>query len=169
MGVFGGVAGQSGGCSALVGNTSVKVANGGETSFIAGGNRMAANLTGNILLSVENGGTVGGILGRNYVHDSVSSVSTIDGNISIDVSGNVKVKSSWLSNNVINGIIGGGANTNVTGTTSITINNTASITGGIVGGARDTRKAFASKTARSPLTAERLMFPVLKNTLVFLK
>ncbi|MBE6401870.1 MAG: hypothetical protein E7037_07610 [Verrucomicrobia bacterium] len=134
MGVFGGVSGASGGCASLVGNTSVTVGNGGDTSFIAGGNRMAANLTGSISLCVESGGSVGGILGGNYVHDTLSSTSTIDGDISINVSGTVQVKTSWLSNNVINGIIGGGANTNVTGTTNITINDTADVSGGIAGG-----------------------------------
>lgn len=134
MGVFGGVSGASGGSASLIGNTSITVGNGGDTSFIAGGNRMAANLTGNISLCVEKGGSVGGILGGNYVQDSLGSTSTINGDISINVSGSVQVKSSWLLNNVINGVIGGGANTNVTGTTNITINDTADVIGGIAGG-----------------------------------
>lgn len=132
MGVYGGASGNSSGCANLVGNTSVTVENGGETSFIVGGNRMAADLTGNVTLSVENGGTVNGVVGGNFIQDSVNKSSSVNGNINISISGDVTPAKLDVAG--IGGILGGGANTNVTGTTNITINSTASVTGGIAGG-----------------------------------
>lgn len=134
MGVFGGVSGASGGSASLVGNTSVTV-DGGSTSFIAGGNRMAAtSLTGNISLSVKNNGTVGGILGGNYINELAhntdkASTSTANGNISIVVENGVVGNNSY-----VNGILAGGVNTTVNGNISVVISGTSSVTGGIAGG-----------------------------------
>ena len=135
MGVFGGVSGASGGSASLVGNTSVTVAGNGSTSFIAGGNRMAAtSLTGNIALAVKDGGTVGGVLGGNYINELAfntdkASTSTVNGNISISIeSGNVG------GGSFANGILAGGVNTNVNGDISVAISGTSVVTGGIAGG-----------------------------------
>lgn len=135
MGVYGGVSGQKNGSASLVGNTSVTVSGDGKTSFIAGGNRMAnTSITGNISLSVKNGGTVGGILGGNYINElgyntDKPSTSIINGNIMISVKDGTVGDGS-----IVNGILGGGINTNITGKTSIEISGVSAVTGGIAGG-----------------------------------
>lgn len=136
MGVFGGVAGYSKSTASLVGNTNVTVSGAGNTTFVAGGNRMAGNITGNVSVNIVNGGTVGGILGGNFAHDSETSTSTIDGNITVNIAdGNVVKKNFSVTSGIVaNGVIAGGLNTNVTGSTTINISGNSSVVGGITAG-----------------------------------
>ena len=142
MGVYGGISGGSGKSGNLFGNTNVTVSGNGEVSFVAGGNRMASNITGDVLVNVKDGGTVGAILGGNHINESVSGTSTITGNVSTIVDGgNVGTISSiggGLDSLVVsmslNGIVGAGSNTSVSGISKIEIKGNSKVEGGIVAG-----------------------------------
>ena len=142
MGVYGGISGGSGKSGNLFGNTNVTVSGNGEVSFVAGGNRMASNITGNVSVNVKDGGTVGAILGGNHINESVSGTSTITGNVSTIVDGgNVGTISSigsgldsLLVSMSLNGIVGAGSNTSVSGISKIEIKGNSKVEGGIVAG-----------------------------------
>ena len=136
MGVYGGISGQGSGSGNLFGNTNVTVSGNGEASFVAGGNRMASNITGNVSVNVKDGGTVGAILGGNHINESVSGTSTITGNTSTIIDGgNVgTVSATGVDFISLNGIIGAGTNTSVSGVSKIEIKGNSKVVGGIVAG-----------------------------------
>ncbi len=148
MGVFGGISGQSGGSGNLYGNTNITVSGAGQTSFIVAGNRMAADLTGNANASVVDGGTVGAVLGGNYVHDTHANTSSLNGNINILVNnGNVgTISSTGVTGLDMNGIIGGGINTSVSGIVKVDIAGTSTVTGGVTTGSATWGETSINKT-----------------------
>ena len=136
IGVYGGMSGASGGIGNLYGNTSVTVSGNGKTNYVVGGNRRPGNLTGTSTVNIINGGSVAGIIGGNYIADIEESsvdknlTSVIDGNITVNIDGGNVVKSD---SSVFSGILSGGVNNKVTGSTVTNIK-AGTVTAGIVGG-----------------------------------
>ncbi len=136
MGVYGGISGQSSGSGNLFGNTNVTVSGNGEASFVAGGNRMASNITGDVSVNVKDGGTVGAILGGNHINESHSGTSIITGNVSTIIdNGNVgTINATGIASISLNGIIGAGSNTSVSGVSKVEIKGNSVVKGGITAG-----------------------------------